>query len=240
VIVEDGPIGAELTDVIDEVRDVLAVKSVQLDSNVGLGGALHEGLQHCIHPLVARTDADDVSLPSRLELQLQRFKSDPGLDILGTFATEIDENSTPGVLRIMPTSHEEIVDKLWACPLLHPTVMFRRDRVLAAGNYDPLLRRRQDYELWFRCAHYGLRFANVEMPLILYRFNRRTHGRQSVRLAFEQARIGYRGVALQNMAYWKRLACFVPLARSLLPTWLQHRFYYALRRFDPRQNIRRD
>ena len=235
VLVEDGPLTVALSGLVDEFRLVLQINSVRLPENVGLGAALSKGLQHCSHELVARMDSDDVSLPPRLGRQAHQFDLYPSLDVLGSFAREFDEKSNLGALRSMPVTHEDILQNLWANPLIHSTVMFRRDRILDVGSYDPRLRRRQDYELWFRCAHNGLSFANLPEPLALYRFSASTHGRQPTRLALEQARIGHHGTALLGMAYWKRAACYIPLIRSLLPSWLQHWVYRTLRSFDPRQ-----
>ena len=239
VVVQDGPLPVDLTDVINVFQETLPITLVILDRNIGLGGALHVGLHHCTHEIVARMDADDISLPHRFEVQLRHLKSGSSVDILGSFVTEIDQNSVPGAVRSMPIAHDAIIENLWACPLLHPTVMYRKSPVIRVGNYDPSLRRRQDYELWFRCAHAGLKFGNVPEPLVLYRFNRETHGRQPVRLAFQQGRIGYQGTALLGLAYWKRLACFVPFFRSLLPTRLRHWIYRATRGWDPRQSAGR-
>jgi len=238
LLVEDGPLPATLSSVINEFRLVMPLKTVCLRENSGLGAALSEGLGHCSHGLVARMDADDVSLPSRLGRQAREFDLQPELDVLGSFATEFDENSVPGRLRTMPKSHTEILASMWANPIIHSTVMFRKERILGVGGYDPRLRRRQDYELWFRCAEKGLRFANLPEPLLLYRFNEASHRRQPARLAFEQARIGHRGAARQGMPYWKRLACYIPVFRSLFPLRLQHWLYRRLRQFDPRQNVK--
>lgn len=237
VLVMDGGVSTELNAVIEEWKsmlgDVLTV--AELRQNIGLGGALNEGLKYCDHELVARMDADDICLPERFLRQEALFEKDPSLDIVGCFAIEIDNKDSRGALRSMPVTHDEIVDCLWASPIIHPGVMFRRDKIKQVGAYNAALRRRQDYELWFRCAEQGLRFHNIPEPLLLYRFTQNTHTKQSVKVAFEQAIMGFKGASLLNMPIWKRVACFVPFFRSLLPSRLQHLIYLALRRFDPRK-----
>lgn len=237
VLVMDGEVTAELNAVImawkSKLDDVLVV--VALPQNIGLGGALNEGLKFCDHELVARMDADDICLPDRFSKQVAFFEKDSSLDIVGCFALEIDERGNRGALRSMPVNHEDIIASLWAAPLIHPSVMFKRDKIKQVGAYNTALRRRQDYELWFRCAAHGLRFYNIPKPLLLYRFTQNTHTKQSVKFAFEQAAMGFKGASLLNMPIWKRAACFVPFFRSLLPFRLQHIMYLALRRFDPRK-----
>jgi hypothetical protein len=57
---------------------------------------------------------------------------------------------------------------LFETALLHPTVMFRRDQVTAAGGYDPAFRAAEDYDLWVRLSA-QTRLANLPQPLLLYR-----------------------------------------------------------------------
>lgn len=236
ILVEDGPIGADLLEIIESFRSELNIQSVKLPQNMGLAYALNEGLKQCSHELVARMDSDDIALSGRFEKQISIFCEDPALDVLGSFVTEFDSLGHLGNLRTMPEHHDQIVDNLWANPLIHSTVMFRREKINLAGNYNATLRRRQDYDLWFRCAACGLRFANIAEPLLLYRFDRNTHKKQPIRLAWQQALIGYRGANLLGMERWKQFACFVPFFRSLLPPWMQHYVYKILKKFDPRHN----
>jgi glycosyltransferase involved in cell wall biosynthesis len=236
VLVEDGPIGPELKDIIFYFRNYLPIRIVQLETNMGLGAALSEGLSYCSSDLVARMDADDVCLPERFEKQVKMFKSSGDIDVLGSFCRVINEAGEFGVMRTMPVVHEEIVSKLWTCPFVHPTVVFKKDKIISAGGYNPDLPRRQDYELWFRLARHGLRFHNLPEPLLLYRFSKNTHKKQSTKLAWEQAKIGFTESTLMKMAWWKRLACFFPFFRSLLPARIQHFVYMAARKYDPRLN----
>ena len=235
VLVEDGPIGFDLLEVIESYRAELNILTVKLPQNMGLAYALNKGLKQCTYELVARMDSDDVALPFRFEKQVKAFHDDPCLDIIGSFVKEFDSQGQVGSLRTMPEHHDQIVKNLWTCPLIHPTVMFRREKIKLVGGYNVDLRRRQDYELWFRCAAYGLRFSNIAEPLLLYRFDCNTHKKQPIHLAWQQALIGYEGASSLNMLLWKRAACFVPFFRSLLPPWLQHYVYQFLKKFDPRQ-----
>lgn len=211
---------------------------VKLDANIGLGGALNKGLEYCEGDMIARMDSDDISHPDRFKKQLAYFEKNPDTDVLGSFVTEIDFAGNVGNLRKMPLSNEDVRKSLWACPMIHPTVMIKKESLVKVGGYDSTLRRRQDYELWFRGARFGWKFANIPEPLLLYRFDKSTHKKQPIKLAFEQGVIGFKGATVLNMPFWKRLACFVPFLRSFLPAKLQHKIYWFLKRFDPRQKGR--
>lgn len=237
VLVQDGPLTAELDAVIAEWQDKLGaiLTIVSLEQNVGLGAALNIGLQYCKNELVARMDTDDIAMPTRFEKQIKAFCKDSELDILGSYTYLFSEALSEDSLRKVPIEHDVLISNLWACPLVHPSVMFKKSSLLKVGAYNPNLKRRQDYELWFRCAIAGLRFANLAEPLLYYRFSEQTHKRQSTSKAWQQGMIGFKGSRSLNLAYWKCMACFVPFLRSLFPTKAQHYIYLALNRFDPRR-----
>ena len=236
VLVQDGPLTDGLHKAIDEWKAKIGevFKTVPLEKNVGLGEALNAGIKHCSYELIARMDTDDICMPDRFEKQIRFFK-DNDVDIIGSYSIEIDEDGNRGNLRKMPLNHQDIYNNLFTCPLIHPTVMFKKSIIEKVSGYDKTLTRRQDYDLWFRCAKVGAKFANIDEPLLLYRFTNDTHKKQNFKAMLSQAKIGYRGVKLLNQPYWKALACYIPLLRSLLPNKLQHFVYNLLKNFDPRQ-----
>lgn len=240
VLVKDGPLNDDLNNVVDFWFNLSTVNHLRFDvceltENIGLAGALNYGLEHCEYDLVARMDADDISHKSRFSEQVDVFVSDINIDIVGTFALEIDDQGNEGRRRAMPVSHEGIMAALWACPFIHPSVMFKRDKILQLGGYNCNLRRRQDYELWFRCAHAEFKFHNIPSPLLFYRFSSGSHVKQSITLSFEQGALGFRSASMLNMPLWQRLACFIPFGRSLFPNKIQHLLYVLLAPFDPRK-----
>ena len=237
VLVKDGPLTSSLEDVIDKWKEKLGSKLnvIALLDNHGLGAALKTGLCACRFELVARMDSDDLAAPERFQKQLNFLLENPAVDILGSFVKEMSYFGEISKVRSVPIYHNDILQCLWASPMVHPSIMMRRSRVLHAGNYDARFRRRQDYELWFRCAEKGLRFYNLPEPLLYYRFDQHTHKKQTPRLAWEQAMIGYRGSSRLGAPLLQRFACFIPFVRSLLPSRLQHSVYKILSPFDPRR-----
>jgi glycosyltransferase involved in cell wall biosynthesis len=240
IIVKDGPLTKELDDEllrwVDTLGNVLTI--IEFPVNRGLGAALNVGLEACKFELVARMDTDDIALSTRFEDQVNFLTANVDVDVLGSYVEEMSYIGTTIGIRNVPGSHESLMSSLWACPMIHPTIMMRRSRVLMAGNYNPTLRRRQDYELWFRCAEKGLRFHNLAKPLLRYRFGAYTHKKQSSKMAFQQGIIGYRGARRLGMPLVQRMACFTPFVRSLLPSSVQHYVYKMLKPFDPRQQVK--
>jgi glycosyltransferase involved in cell wall biosynthesis len=121
--------------------------------------------------LVAVIDADDCWEPVKLEKQLAFLQSQPDVDVIGTQISVIDGDGRPCGKRLFPCTHDAIVDALRRYnPISHPSVLFKRRRVLGAGGYvfpGPC----HDYELWCRTARHGLRFANIPEALVRYRIH---------------------------------------------------------------------
>ena len=94
IIVRDGPVGDELAQCLSELQasSPVPVTLVPLERNGGLGPALDRGLAACRHDVVARQDADDVSMPHRFEVELPLMEN---ADIVGSglleFVTDTDE-----------------------------------------------------------------------------------------------------------------------------------------------------
>jgi len=92
VLVQDGPVSHELAAVIEAFRDStpIPLTHVVLAENIGLAGALQAGLVKCTNDVVARMDADDVSLPHRFELQLPLIAE--GYEYVGAAMFEYEDD----------------------------------------------------------------------------------------------------------------------------------------------------
>lgn len=106
VLVADGPLNKEIESVICRFEKILKLIFVRLEANIGLGGALNEGLQYCEGDFIARMDSDDICHPERFEKQLAFFEENPEIDVIGSFVREVDLSGNLGKLRKMPVSNE--------------------------------------------------------------------------------------------------------------------------------------
>ena len=174
VIVEDGPLGDELQKTIDEYReknkDIFTV--VKLKENLGLGKALDAGLTYCKNELIARMDADDISLPTRCEKLLKLFESNHNLAIAGTNIDEFyDDPHNIVSSRIVPSDYESICKFMRRrSPFNHPTVMFKKSEVIRCGGYGKM-RRKQDLDLFARMINMNCYALNINESLLLFRSN---------------------------------------------------------------------
>ena len=169
VVVRDGPVGPELQEVLDalEMDTAVPTRIVEIPVNGGLARALQVGLEACEHEIVARMDADDISLPERFARQIPLV--DGGLDIVGSAIREFTEEEELGLVRTPPLTTSEIaVRSRFVSPFNHPTVVFRKTAVRSAGGYEDLAFM-EDYWLFARMILVGARTQNVAEPLVLYR-----------------------------------------------------------------------
>lgn len=164
VLVQDGPVPDCLDLLLSEYETKYPeiIHVIRLDKNGGLGNALKLGVENAKYDICARMDSDDICLPDRFEKQLAYLEAHPECDIVGGQMTEfIDTPENIVGRREVPLSNEEIYEFMKSrCALNHVTVMFRKEAVLKAGNYQDWFWN-EDYYLWVRMMMAGCKFANI-------------------------------------------------------------------------------
>ncbi len=172
VVVEDGPLSPEMYSLLNkyEMEYPGLIKRIPLQKNNGLGLALRAGIPECKNKLIARMDTDDIARKDRFEIQLAAFEKDPQLDICGSHIIEF-EGTIDHVLskRKVPINHKNIVKyQKTRSAFNHMTVMYKKDAVLKAGNYEncPLM---EDDMLWTRMIMSGANCGNIDDYLVYAR-----------------------------------------------------------------------
>lgn len=170
--------------------------------NRGLVASLNQLLDEARAPLIARMDADDLCMPDRFAKQIAFLAAHPDHGVIGSYTRDIDEDGAayPSSGADHPVTHEAFVHNIeHGGPLIaHPSVLYRRDVVLAAGGYHAAFRHCEDFDLWLRLAH-RTRIANLPERLLHYRHYA---GQVSNRHAVEQQT----GAAIARVAYAERQA----------------------------------
>jgi glycosyltransferase involved in cell wall biosynthesis len=146
------------------------IKLIHNDTNIKLVETLNKGLLLSHGKYIARMDCDDISRADRLAEQVSFMESNQDVDICGTWIKYINgynkNNWKP------PINDDTIKCRLlFAPPLAHPSVMFRKD-VMINNNllYSSKYEHCEDYDLWVRSAQY-VKFANINKVLLLYRIH---------------------------------------------------------------------
>ncbi|MDS0259779.1 glycosyltransferase [Haloarcula sp. S1CR25-12] len=181
LIVKDGPLSHELEATVErfETEHPSVFTSVQIPTNQGLGNALRTGVEEAAHDYVARMDADDISVPTRFEQQIDFLTANPDVDIVGGYIDEFETDpSEPVGRREVPTDHEDIERMArFRSPMNHASVIFDKETVLAAGNYRPV-EPMEDYDLWVRMLLDDATFANIPEVLVNVRAGEELYGRR--------------------------------------------------------------
>ncbi len=168
------------------------VTVIEHSVRLGLSVSMNHAFARARGELIARLDADDVSLPARLESQVAFLDAHPEVAVLGTGAELVDADGTPLRTVVLLEHHEEIAAHIYRrSPLIHPSVVFRRTFLEALGGYDPRLRRAQDADLWLR-GYRRFRYHNLQEPLIRYRVGSRLSTQTILYGSFALVRGAYR------------------------------------------------
>ena len=200
ILVQDGPVPDELLTVLSEYEEKYAgiIHIIRLEKNGGLGNALKLGVENAKYNICARMDSDDICLPDRFEKQLAYLEAHPEVDIVGGQMTEfIDTPDNIIGRRDVPLTNEEIFEYMKSrCALNHVTVMFRKEAVLKAGNYQDWFWN-EDYYLWVRMMMAGCRFANIPNVLVNVRSGADQYARRGGKKYFD-SEIGIKKLMLEN------------------------------------------
>lgn len=157
---------------------------IQREQGENLAQALNRCVAHCSAPLLARLDADDVSIRGRLGDQVGFLAANPEVVLVGGQAELVNEQGAIFGKAEYPTGDAELREALRTInPFVHSAVAMRRSAFDAAGGYRPNLTHSEDLDLWLRLAEHG-KLANLPQPVVRYRI----HGaQQSLQKQREQA-----------------------------------------------------
>lgn len=173
-------------------------------------------VHHSRAPLIARMDADDISIPERLALQVAYMHEHPDVAVLGSTYHEIDAKGQLGKIVGLPESNEEVRKALpWKNPICHPSVMFRRAIVEQFGGYLGGLKA-EDYDLWCRLStNDRVMFANFRQPMLYYRQNLGGAARRSREAYITVAATQLRMLLATRRPIWL-LAILMTLVKSMV------------------------
>ncbi|MBN1841350.1 MAG: glycosyltransferase [Deltaproteobacteria bacterium] len=168
VIVNDSSTDASRA--ILESYDDSRILLLHNQKNRGLTYSLNRGLAAAKSEYVARMDADDISVPQRLEKQVSFLRAHPEIGILGCSCDNIDSEGRRVGSSTMPETDLAVRwVSLLGNPFIHSTVMIRRGILVSNGlKYDETFETAQDYDLWTRMLQHT-RGANLGERLIRYR-----------------------------------------------------------------------
>ena len=137
------------------------------EKNIGLSNILNVGLGMARGKYIARMDSDDLSMPERLQIQVDYLESHPKIDLVSAgmqlFGARDD-------IWIRDGNPEKVkIEALFHSPILHASSMWRRDSFERNGlRFRQEMVPSEDYDLWTRAFGKGLKLVNL--PQVLYKY----------------------------------------------------------------------
>lgn len=136
------------------------------DTNVGVATALNTLLDRTDSALVARMDADDVTLPWRFRVQSK---------VLNNRGTSVVFSNVIRLRGRLPLPQFPVGISPWLAPyallaenvFAHSTLFAKRAVITDTGGYRVIPS--EDYDLWLRLAMGGTRMRRTPIPCLVYR-----------------------------------------------------------------------
>lgn len=151
----------------------LTVKYIENDGNKGIGYTLNKGVLACTHDIIIKMDSDDIMANNRIALQLQFMLNNPTIMICGGQIQMFDDQGNNRGQSSHPSlTWEDYKKKPSHWFINHPTVCYRKQGILASGNYNPeLSRMSEDFDLELRMLKQYGAIYNFSEILLKYRLH---------------------------------------------------------------------
>lgn len=226
----------------DKTSDILNILKKEDDriiliengTNRGLAYSLNQCLKIAKGEYIARMDADDISMPERLSMQVEFLDAHPEYDVVGSAVTLFNND---GVLKTIKNPEIPNVKMMHrGVPFFHPTIMMRKTVYDQLGGYTdlPRTRRGQDLDLWFRFFASGRKGYNLKQPLLKYHDNVSDYKKKnSLKLALNLSRTLACGFRLNHFPILYYIFLLRPVTAALLPDQL----FYILHKNLNKSNV---
>ena len=230
ILVQDGPLGDELLQVIEKwqakLRDVLVL--IRNEVNIGLTKSLNKGIGVAKGEYIARMDSDDISLPSRFEIQERFLDENPSVYVVGGAIQEFNE--ADGIIgeRHFPKDTEAAIHYIHkASPFAHPAVMIRKALFDEGVIYNEAYRTTQDLALWFDVLKTKHQVANLDIIVLKFRRDNNVYQRRKKKEdSYMEMKIHLNGI--KELFGFSPIKSLYPIARysmRLLPNSIINQIY---------------
>lgn len=192
------------------------IKLIRNKKNLGLARSLNIALRQANGDYIARMDADDISSPDRLRIQLKFMEGNPTTDICGLFVSVIDkQGKVIGIIK-KPVTDKEIKRRLyWLTPIIHPTWFVKREVFAKLKGYDEKWDYVEDFEFLIRAKDFKM--ANIPKKLLFFRSQRERRSQKAIEQIYRNSlKLRLKVCREQNLG----IVYFPIIARSYITTYL--------------------
>lgn len=153
----------EILDTYDDPRIIRYMG----EKNVGLANVLNVGISMARGKYIARMDSDDISLPNRLQVQMEYLERHPEIDLVSVGMQLFGAKEEVWIREQDPEKVK--INALFHSPVLHASSVWRKDSFERHGlRFRQEMVPAEDYDLWTRALLKGLKLVNL--PEVLYKY----------------------------------------------------------------------
>lgn len=171
IIINDNPTDCEIKNILQSYKNkdsrICILENYQ---NLGLIKSLNRGIKHSRGKYIARMDADDISVQTRLEEQYNFMLKNPHIGVVGSWIKYFGRKS--GVKKYYENDYQIKAELILSSPIAHPAAFIRRDIIFETGIFysdEVICHSVEDYKLWCDLALSGFKFSNIQKVLLYYR-----------------------------------------------------------------------
>lgn len=222
------------------VKKDARIRLLRGETNKGLAHALNECLAIAKGEYIARMDGDDICAPERLWKQKEFLDHHSEYAFVGCSARLFDEEGIWGCRKMVerPTKREIIKYS----PYIHPSVMFRKNRLKEVGGYLEAkeTRRCEDYELFMRLYSKGFYGYNLEEALFFYHESRAHYDKRNFTQRIAEMKIRYRGFQAMGVLNMKTILYVLkPVVMLFLPEKIRNTIRNKNRKYTKYEHKKR-
>ena len=200
------------------------------EENMGLNFTLNKCLKEAKGKYVARMDGDDISLPDRLEKEMNFLEQHSEYSIVSTPMLFFDENGVWG--RNHSIQIPEKKDFIHHSPVhCHAPCMILREAYESVEGYtvDSRMLRFEDINLWYKLYAKGYRGYNLDEPLYMMRDDQNAMKRRSLKSRMNAVYVMYNGFQLFGYPWYMYIYIVFDFMKhfikGIMPGWLYMIFH---------------
>jgi len=170
LVIDDGSTDGSGEKLVELARSDPRLTLLRNEANMGFARSQNRGISAARGRYVACQDQDDLSDRRRFERQVAFLEEHPQVGALGTWPQFIDQQGAPldnGRYPLLADNDSLQRQLITGCGFAGPSLMIRRELLIALGGYDPAMSAAEDYDLLLRLAE----VAQVgNLPELLYQY----------------------------------------------------------------------
>lgn len=199
---------------------------IQNEKNMGLNHTLNRCLKYADTEYVARMDGDDISLPERLEKEVQFLDGHHEYDIVSCPMIYFDDYGD--FMSGKGNGEPDISSFCKGTPFCHAPCMVRREAYEAVNGYTEAANRLrvEDWDLWIRMYVKGYKGYNLEELLYKMRDDRNAYSRRKFIYRINEMKVSASAVKKLGLNPVYYIFSIRPIVVGLLPDGI-YRYLHA-------------